>query len=193
MKSSKIFISANDYLLDSFKLARQIMDSHWLPDVMIALWRGGAPVGVTVHEFFHYHALRPRHYVLKCHSYTGILERQHQVTIDNIAYLKTNIKRSERVLIVDDIFDSGSTARAVLEQLTDLQVDLRFAAVYWKPKANLTNLTPDYYVRTTDEWIVFPHELDGLSRDEILAKDPQIHALLAPPLTATPTTQSTTV
>lgn len=79
--SHKIYLSANDYLRDSWRLARQILGSGWEPEDLIALWRGGAPVGVTVHEFLYYHGLRPRHRVLKCQSYTGIRQGADQVAL----------------------------------------------------------------------------------------------------------------
>ena len=176
--NDKIHISANDYLRDAFRLARAVMDSDWIPDDLVALWRGGAPVGVAVHEFMHYHGLAPRHHVVKCHSYTGILTRRHTVVIDHIEPLLRALERGARVLVVDDIFDSGSTAQAIMAKLAPLGVVARFAAVYWKPTANLTELRPDYYVRETDRWIVFPHELDGLSQAEVQVKDPAIYALL---------------
>ena len=48
--SDKLYVSANDYLRDCFRLARMVLDSGWLPDDLIVLWRGGAPVGVSIHE-----------------------------------------------------------------------------------------------------------------------------------------------
>ena len=178
--SDKIYISANEYLRDSFRLARKILDSGWLPDDLIALWRGGAPVGVSVHEFLHYHGLRPRHRVLKCQSYTGIKERQQQVVFENADEIFRSILPGSRVLVIDDIFDTGNTARAVLDRLAPFHADVRLATVYWKPNANLTAFKPDYHVRTTDEWIVFPHELDGLTADEVKIKDPVVYDLLRP-------------
>jgi uncharacterized protein len=44
--------------------------------------------------------------------------------------------------------------------------------VYYKPARNRSNLNPDFYVRATDQWLVFPHEVDGLTREEILANKP---------------------
>jgi hypothetical protein len=49
---------------------------------------------------------------------------------------------------------------------------IRIATVYYKPARNRTALTPDYFVRSTDTWLVFPHEIQGLSREEILANKP---------------------
>jgi hypoxanthine phosphoribosyltransferase len=176
----KIYISANDYVRDSFRLARMILDSGWLPDDLIALWRGGAPVGVAVHEFLHYHGVRPRHRALKCQSYTGIQAHSHNVVFENSDEIFKSIVHGSRVLIVDDVLDTGNTARAVLERLAPFKADIRLATVYWKPNQNQTDIKPDFYVRETDEWIVFPHELDGLTPEEVKQKDPVIYDLLVP-------------
>lgn len=176
--STKIYVSANDYLRDSFRLARKVLDSGWEPEDLIALWRGGAPVGVSVHEFLHYHGLRPRHRVLKCQSYTGIQTRNRDVHFENADEIFHSVVRGSRVLIIDDVLDTGNTARAVFERLAPFGAEVRLATVYWKPSQNLTDIKPDYYVRETEEWIVFPHELDGLSPAEVKAKDPVIFDLL---------------
>ena len=177
---NKIYLAADDYLRDSFRLARLILDSGWVPDDLIALWRGGAPVGVTVHEFFYYHGLRPRHRVLKCQSYTGIETRRHEVVFENADAIFSSVVPGSRVLIIDDVFDTGNTARAVFEQLKPFNADVRLATVYWKPNENQTSLKPDFHVRETSDWIVFPHELDGLTPDEVKLKDPAVYALLKP-------------
>jgi len=175
---SKIYLAADDYLRDSFRLARLILDSGWVPDDLIALWRGGAPVGVTVHEFFYYHGLRPRHRVLKCQSYTGIQTRRHEVVFENADAIFSSVVPGSRVLIIDDVFDTGNTARAVFERLKPFNADVRLATVYWKPGENQTALKPDFHVRETSDWIVFPHELDGLTPDEVKLKDPAVYDLL---------------
>jgi len=175
---NKIYLSANDYLRDSFRLARMILDSGWVPDDVIALWRGGAPVGVAVHEFLHYHGLRPRHRTLKCVSYTGLKAHTTEVVLEGADEVFGSVVRRSRVLIVDDVFDSGNTARAVLERLAPYAVDARLATVYWKPSQNKTTLRPDFHVRQTEDWIVFPHELDGLTPDEVKIKDPFIFDLI---------------
>ena len=50
--------------------------------------------------------------------------------------------------------------------------DWRIATVYYKPSRNQTDMTPDYYVHETEQWLVFPHEIVGLSVDEIRAHKP---------------------
>lgn len=174
----KIYLSANDYLLDSFRLARLILDSGWLPEDIIALWRGGAPVGVAIHEFLHYTGLRPRHRVIKCQSYIGIQSRHHEVLIEDAEEIVRSIVPGSRLLIVDDVFDSGNTAQAILKRLAPTGADIRFATVYWKPGQNRTTLKPDFYLKETEDWLVFPHELDGLTPEEVRIKNPVLAGLL---------------
>ena len=83
------------------------------------------------------------------------------------------------MLVVDDIFDSGSTLKRVCEMLRSRPAHIRTATLYLKEGANLTDLEPDYFLRKTDKWIVFPHELMDLSLDEIKQKDEYIHQLLS--------------
>jgi hypothetical protein len=54
----------------------------------------------------------------------------------------------------------------------NLPRDIRVATPWFKPAYNITDLTPDYYIHETGQWLVFPHELDGLTREEIFANKP---------------------
>ena len=52
--------------------------------------------------------------------------------------------------------------------------DIRIATPYFKPNKNKTDLRPDYFVHETDEWLVFPHELKGLTKEEIREHKPWV-------------------
>ena len=81
---------------------------------------------------------------------------------------------------MDDVFDTGRTAEALAERLRQLGVDFRIATVYWKPERNETSMKPDYFVRDVgSEWVVFPHEIEGLTKDEIREKSPVLADLLS--------------
>ena len=85
----------------------------------------------------------------------------------------------DRVLVVDDVFDTGRTAEAVRARMDAMGVEMRLACVYFKPEKNETGLSPDYFVRDTgSEWIVFPHEIEGLSPDVVRMKSPLLAELL---------------
>ena len=78
----------------------------------------------------------------------------------------------DKLLIVDDVFDSGRSVDALIKQLQDLMrlnvpTDIRIATPWYKPANNKTSLKPDYFVHESDDWLVFPHELSGLTQQEI--------------------------
>ena len=83
-----------------------------------------------------------------------------------------------KVLIVDDVFDSG---RSIQQVIWDLEKKCRrnsptfkIATPYFKPNNNKTELSPDFYLHETSEWLVFPHELEGLSAQEVRDEKPRI-------------------
>ncbi|MGY8696909.1 MAG: hypoxanthine phosphoribosyltransferase, partial [Verrucomicrobiia bacterium] len=53
--SAKIYLSADGLLEDSWKLAAKVLDSGFKPTFMIAVWRGGAPIGIAVQEYLSFH------------------------------------------------------------------------------------------------------------------------------------------
>ena len=169
---SKQYLSANDYLHDNWRLAALIRKSGWKPDFILGLWRGGAPVAIAVHEFFKVTDWDVQHIPLKCASYTGIGENVGDVVFTHGDSVFGMFRSGDKVLVVDDVFDTGKTAAAVKSRMDLIGVDMRMACVYWKPEKNTTNLVPDYYAKDVgDSWIVFPHEIDGLDAGEVAQKD----------------------
>ena len=177
--ADKHYLSADDFLRDVWRLAASIRKSGWKPDILIALWRGGAPVGVAVHEYFKVAGWNVRHIPLKCASYTGIGENRGQVVFTLGEEIFAMLRRGDRVLVVDDVFDTGKTAAAVKARIDGTGAEMKMACVYWKPVKNMTSLKPDYFVRDVGgDWIVFPHELEGLTPEETAVKDPLLAKLL---------------
>jgi len=177
--NDKHYISADAFLRDAWRLAASIRKSGWKPDLLIALWRGGAAVGVSVHEFFKVTGWDVQHIPLKCSSYTGIGENPGDVVFVHGDLVFGMLRKGDRVLVVDDVFDTGKTAAAVKDRVDATGAEMRMACVYWKPQKNLTKILPDYYVKDVGlDWIVFPHEIEGLSGAEIAAKDPLLSDLI---------------
>lgn len=174
----KIYLDAQDYLRDMWRLSRQILDSEWKPDVLLALWRGGAEVGVAVHEFLKFRDIEVSHMPIKCSSYTGIGTSNTEVKFEHADSILEKLVPGTKVLVVDDVFDTGRTAAAVHARLEARGCDMKMACVYWKPEKNVTQYKPDFYVKTLDRWIVFPHEIEGLTKEEIMDKDPILAELI---------------
>ena len=181
----KHFISAESLLRDSFVLARQIFDSGFRPDFIVGVWRGGAPVGIAVQEFLEFQGIPSDHIAIRTSSYTGINQQDKQVRVHGLQYVIDHADSEHRLLIVDDVFDSGRSIRAILEELSikcrrNLPETIRIACPWYKPTKNVTSLTPDYYVHETEQWLVFPHELNGLTPEEIQAGKPEMADLIWP-------------
>jgi uncharacterized protein len=173
----KLFISADKLLRDSLELARRVVASGMRPTFLVAIWRGGAPIGITVQEVLEYHSIHADHIAIRTSSYSGIDEREKTVRVHATDYLVSRLSAEDELLIVDDVFDSGHSLEAVIEELTrrcrrNLPEKIRIATVYYKPERRQTALAPDYFVHETSQWLVFPHEIQGLSREEILAHKP---------------------
>ncbi len=94
-----------------------------------------------------------------------------------LGYLIDTLNPEDRLLVIDDVFDTGRSIEAFLSELSarcrhNMPETVRIATAYYKPSRNKTQLKPDFYVHETEDWLVFPHEICGLSKDEIRAHKP---------------------
>lgn len=171
--TKKQYISAQQLLEDSFRLAVQILESGFRPHFIVGIWRGGTPVGIAVQELLDFFGIETDHISIRTSLYRGIEQRRSRIRVHGMQYVIDNVDADEGLLIVDDVFDTGLSIDAVCEHLQRMARrntprDIRVATAYFKPDNNRTNRVPDYYVHETDRWLVFPHELHGLSREEIV-------------------------
>ena len=172
--TEKHYISAQQLLEDSFRVAAQVYESGFKPDYIVGIWRGGAPIGIAVQEFFDYKQVETDHIAVRTSSYYGIgTDKQNkEIRVHGLHYIIEHANADESILIVDDVFDSGRSVHALLEKLKqqmrlNLPQDIRIACPYYKPKNTKVPLKPDYFIHESDEWLVFPHEVSGLTAEEI--------------------------
>jgi hypoxanthine phosphoribosyltransferase len=159
-------------LQDSFRLAAKVYDDGFRPDFIIGIWRGGAPIGIAVQEYFEYKNTPTDHIAVRTSSYYGINKQSKEIKVHGLHYLIENANANDSLLIVDDVFDSGRSVDALIKQIKKLMrlntpKDMRIATPWYKPANNKTDIVPDYFVNQSNEWLVFPHELSGLSDEEI--------------------------
>lgn len=181
------FIAANDLLLDSFRLAVDIHDAGFRPDFLVGLWRGGTAVGIAVQEGLEYLGVETDHIAVRT-SYTGpesYHKRDHAVAgirVHALQYLVDRLEAEHRLLIVDDVYSTGASVQAVINELTrktrrNLPHDIRTATVWYRPTER-TVAPPDFFIHETADWLVLPYELQDLSRDEIRANKPAAARLI---------------
>lgn len=179
----KIFVTAAGLLQDSFRLAAKIHKSGFAPDFIVGIWRGGTPVGIAIQEYFEFVGVETDHIAVRTSAYVGIGQRAKTIRVHGLHYLIEEADAGDSLLVVDDVFDSGHSIEALLQELTgkmrrNMPGQVRIATPWYKPANNRTTLVPDYYLHETDKWIVFPHELVGLTLEEIEAGKPELQPVL---------------
>ncbi|USR79529.1 phosphoribosyltransferase [Arcanobacterium pinnipediorum] len=130
------------------ELAQTIADSGFEPEVIIAIARGGLlPAGALSY------ALGVKlSDAMNIEFYTDV-EKTLPDPILLEPLLDMESIKGKKLLIVDDVADSGRTLKMAVDMLADLGADVRSAVVYDKPRSVIT---PDYFWKATDKWIVFP-------------------------------------
>ncbi len=181
--AEKIYLDAQQLLEDSFKLAANVYRSGFRPSFIVAIWRGGAPMGIAMQELLAYRGVESDHIAIRTASYQNIDEQASQIQVFSLSYLVKKMSADDRLLIVDDVFDTGRSIDAVIEKLKSLlrrnvPDDIRVAVPYYKPARNKTGRVPDYFLHETDAWIKFPHSLEGLTDDEVRLNRPELHKIL---------------
>jgi len=171
--SDKLFISAQSLLEDSWRMAVNILKDGFHPNFIVGVWRGGTPVGIAVQEMLDFYGIHTDHISIRTSSYSGKSRLDAPVRVHGLDYLIDNINADDSLLIVDDVYDTGLSVQGVLNTLTakarrNTPSEIRIATPYFKPAKNRTSLTPHYYIHETDRWLVFPHEIDGLNRAEVV-------------------------
>ena len=185
----KLFIKEDALICDSFRLGAQIFESGYRPDFIVGIWRGGSTVGIYVQECLQYLGVKTDHIAIRTSyqglpSYQSMIEDQQNIKVHGLRYLLENLNRDDKLLIVDDVFSSGISINAVIEQLSrrvkrNMPTDVRIAVPWYKPDNNRTERVPDYYINTSDKWLVLPYEMVGLSKEEIYANKPDLQPIMA--------------
>ena len=142
MGIDRVYYSYNDFLADIKKLAKSINKDF---DAIVSIARGGMTIGHFLGEYF---------------------DKREVFTINSIAYEDEkklgnvqvfnipDLKNYRKILLVDDIIDSGETVLEVIKKIKDRYPDIKIevAAIFYKKSAKFK---PNYFVKYTDKWIDF--------------------------------------
>ena len=183
----KYFVAADDLLRDSFQLAAQIYEAGFKPDFLVGLWRGGSAVGIAVQEGLEHLGVKTDHIAIRT-SYTGapryseMVSKADAIRVHGLQYLLENLSSHHSMLIVDDVYSTGSSVAAVINQLArktrrNLPKDIRIATVWYRP-SDKTLRTPDYFVHETEDWLALPYELSGMSTAELIENRPELAPII---------------
>jgi hypoxanthine phosphoribosyltransferase len=179
----KEFLQYETVRNNALKMACRIYQDGFIPDVIYVSLRGGAYLGNVISEYFKIirHTGRPVYYAaVVARSYTDVLKAEN-IMVEGWTYAPEHLRIGDKVLLVDDIFDSGRTinhlAAIILEKGIPRQ-DLKVAVhdyKYFYDKPEQLPFHPDYWCRKhelsvndDDYWIHYmSHELVGLTEGEL--------------------------
>ena len=132
----------------SRELTQQILDSGFAPDILLSITRGGLlPAGAIAY------AMDTKNlHIINVEFYTGVGERLPMPVLLPPVPVAVDLS-GQKVLIVDDVADTGETLRMVRDFCAAHVAETRVAVVYEKPRSVVK---ADYVWRYTDQWISFP-------------------------------------
>jgi len=129
------------------ELAGQIVAAQFTPDAVLALARGGLPAAGALA-----YALGVKNMAtLNVEFYTGVGERLDEPLLPPVPDL--SLLRTERLLVVDDVADTGRTLALARDFCAEHVDDVRTAVLYEKPQSVVRC---DFVWRRTERWINFP-------------------------------------
>ncbi|MFP4333312.1 MAG: phosphoribosyltransferase [Campylobacterales bacterium] len=146
-----LYYSYENFRSDMFTLIDKL---DFTPDAILGIARGG----LTMAHFLSIALDMREVYSINAVSYQG-REQKSDIKIFNIP----NLGESKKVLIVDEIIDSGRSMHKIHEVLGEINPDIEFktAVLFYKKSAVFM---PDFYAKEAPDWIDFFWEVDLLSR-----------------------------
>jgi hypoxanthine phosphoribosyltransferase len=179
----KEFLQFNTVRNNALILAHRIYNEGFIPDVIYVSLRGGAYLGNVISEYFKIirKGQRPVYYAaVVARSYTGVAQTGN-IKVDGWTYSPDHLRTGDKILLIDDIFDSGRTINHLAQIIIDKGVhrsDLKIAVHDYKffyDKEEQLPFQPDYWCRKHDLSIknedllihYRSHELTGLEKTEL--------------------------
>ena len=130
------------------ELCQQVIDSGYDPDWVVAIARGGLLIGGALG-----YALGLKNIAtINVEFYTDVDERLEAPVVLPPVLDLIDLENT-RVLVVDDVADTGETLKLVVDLLRPAVAEVRSAVLYRKARSIVT---PDYCWRSTESWINFP-------------------------------------
>ena len=173
----KRFLDEEQLIQDAFRLGVSIFESGFRPTFIVGLWRGGSSVGIYVQECLQTLGVKTDHIALRTSyrgqtAYQDIMESPEEIRVHGTQYLVENLNVDDGLLIVDDVFSTGHNIQAVINRLQtklkrNMPSQVKVATLWQRPDYNRTDFNPDFCLHQTNDWLVFPYELNGLTQQEI--------------------------
>ena len=183
----KDFVTPQEYRNNTLKLVDKIYtQDHFVPDIIYTSLRGGAYMANIMSEYYKLLRLkgnRPVFYAaVVARSYHNLQKVYNKVIVDGWTYSPEHLRVGDKILLVDDVFDTGNTVNQLCNIIMDKGIpreDIKIAVYDYKvplyKKKEMLPIQPDYYCRKhvyhkkeDETWIHYLyHEFEGMTEDEI--------------------------
>jgi xanthine phosphoribosyltransferase len=142
---NRYYYSFEEFMGDLEKLSKKIIGSGFYPDTIVAIARGGLTFSHFLGE------------VLDVRNVVSInsIHYEDEQKLDFIKLFNVpDLSSSKKVLVVDDISDSGDTLEEVLKLLKSRypDVEIKVATIFYKPTSKII---PDFKLKEANEWVQF--------------------------------------
>jgi len=132
-----------------YQLGKTVKDFN--PDCLVGISRGGLCVVRVLSDFLN----NPNVFIIRTKYYKGIESTERKLEI--LQDVDEGLIRNKRVLIIDDIADTGISMFKVLELIKKKGPDeVKTATLHYKPSSKIK---PDYFIEETGKWIIYPWEV----------------------------------
>jgi hypoxanthine phosphoribosyltransferase len=150
-KPEKYEVPSWDFIYElCIQVADQVKRGGYKPDLLVAVSRGGWIPGRVLSDLLE----NPNIATIKVEYYVDIYKTHTKPKITQPLSIEV---KGKKILLIDDIADSGKSLKLVKEHLAEQgAAEVKICTLYYKP---WSILTPDFFVRRTDAWVCFPHEI----------------------------------
>lgn len=164
------FLVVNCKMMET--LTRQLheqISKDYDPDIIIAIARGGWIPARLLCDLFERNNPDTILASMQIEFYQAIGKRKDRPIVSQ--EVSWNVK-GKKLLVIDDLVDTGTSITTAIEYLTFRgPSDIKIGTLYYKPWAKIK---PDYYIETTDAWVVFPHEYYEFMTERSLMKEDEL-------------------
>jgi hypoxanthine phosphoribosyltransferase len=131
-------------------LASTVRKSGFEPEIIVGVSRGGWPPARVMSDLLE----NPNVASVAAEFYVGVAETKGKPAITQPVSVSV---KGKRVLVVDDVADTGESLRLVRSYLKEQgAAEVKTATIYYKP---WSVMIPNYYEKETRSWIIFPWEI----------------------------------
>ena len=148
MTDQRETLTYEEFGLAARELAQQVADDGFEPDIILSIARGGLFLGGALG-----YALDVKNlFVMNVEFYTGVDQRL-ELPVVLPPTLDVVDLTGAKVLVADDVADTGKTLELVTDFCSGHVADVRTAVIYQKPRSTVRS---SYAWKTTDAWVDFP-------------------------------------